>query len=81
MELLYDQFVKFYYEGRLAVKNNEDENTTVYVISEVNEKSGLVRLIELDRPVDGENHWVDLNVENVYVLEPIEVLERVTEWK
>jgi hypothetical protein len=67
--------------GRLAVKNSLDEDATVYVVWDVNEKSGLVRLVELDRPADGENHLVDYNIETIYLLEPLDVLERVIEFK
>jgi hypothetical protein len=81
MELLNVMFDKYTQVGMLAVKDNEDEDATVYVVWEVNEKADLVRLVELDRPVDGENHFVDLNVENVYLLEPIEIVERVRQWK
>jgi hypothetical protein len=77
MELLNSIFDKYTQVGMLAVKDNEDEDAIVYVVWEVKEKAGLVRLVELDRPMDGENHFVDLNVENVYLLEPLEVVERV----
>lgn len=67
--------------GRLVVKDEIDEDATVYVVWEVNTETTSVKLVELDRPQDGESHLVNILEENVYVLEPIEVLERVTEWK
>ena len=66
--------------GRLAVKDSEDEDSIVYVVWEIGEQGRDVRLVELDRPQDGENHFVNLDEELVYLLEPIEVLERVTQW-
>lgn len=79
MQLLNDLFEPFLYEGRLAVKEKNDDST-VYVVWEVDEEENRVKLVELDRAYDGEPHFVDLEEEEVYLLEPLEVVERVKEW-
>ena len=67
--------------GKLAVLDDEDEDGTVFVISEVNSQQNAVGLCELDSPSDGEYRIIKYNEVPVYVLEPIDVLERVVEWK
>lgn len=81
MELLNDLFEKYHHTGRLAVKDKEDEDSTVYVVWEVNEDDNTVFLVELDRPQDGDSRRVNLNDEKVYLLNPLEVVERVIQWK
>jgi hypothetical protein len=81
LEMLNTMFDMYTQVGMLAINDDSDENATVYVVWEVKEEARLVRLVELDRPSDGENHLVDLNVENVYLLEPKEVITRVRPWK
>lgn len=81
MQILNDLFEMYHHTGRLAVMDRDNENSTVYVLFEVNEKAKTVRLVELDRPNDGENFLVNLEMDIVYLLDPLEVLERVKEWK
>ncbi|PLS19007.1 hypothetical protein CVD28_00980 [Bacillus sp. M6-12] len=68
------------YKGRLAVLENSEEST-IYVIWEVNQEKKSVMLVELDRPQDGDTKHFHLKDDNVYILEPIEVVERVTTWE
>lgn len=62
--------------GRLATVQNKE---TVYVVWNYYDTSNLYLLLELDRPNDGE-HLV-LNSEGFHLLEPLEIVERVMEWK
>lgn len=67
--------------GKLAVLDNVDEDSTVFVVSEVNVERNMAGLCELDSPSDSEYRILNFNEVPVYVLEPIDVLERVVEWK
>ncbi|WP_080845656.1 hypothetical protein [Cytobacillus gottheilii] len=81
MELLNEMFEKYHHTGRLAVKESKNEDCIVYVVWEIDEQNNSVRLVELDNPLDGDKDFVDLNVVNVYLLDPLEVIERVIELK
>lgn len=63
--------------GKLAKIQNSE---TIYVIWEVNEIGRKVHLVELDRPQDGDMIVTGLYSKSIYVLEPLEVIENVTEW-
>jgi len=62
--------------GRLALIKNDN---TVFVVWDYNEKDDIVELVELDRPQDGKHLYLKSN--EIHLLEPIEIIERVTEWK
>lgn len=68
-------------ESRLAVLDNNNEEATVFVINDVNVEDNTVLLVELDRPADGKTARKNINKESIYLLEPLEVVERVTTWK
>lgn len=65
-------------KGRLAVL---EEDGTVYVVWRFEKNAQIVALVELDRPQDGQMLLLDFQKQDVYMLDPIEVIERVTEWK
>ena len=62
--------------GRLATVGNDD---TVIVIWSYDAENDIVELIELDRPVDGK--YLHLKSNEIHLLRPREVIERVTEWR
>jgi len=62
--------------GMLALVQNSQ---TIYVIWTI--KDDVVTLVELDRPHDGKNLNLDLQKDDIYILEPIDVVERVAEYK
>ena len=62
--------------GRLATVGNDD---TVFVIWSYDEENDIVELVELDRPLDGK--YLHLKSNEIHLLGPREVIERVTEWR
>ncbi|MCK2000514.1 hypothetical protein MZM54_03785 [[Brevibacterium] frigoritolerans] len=65
-------------KGRLVVL---EEDGKVYVVWRFEKNAQIVALVELDRPQDGQMLLLDFQKQDVYMLDPIEVIERVTEWK
>jgi hypothetical protein len=61
--------------GRLATLKHF---STIYVVWNYYESSGLYLLLELDSPQDGEQ--LLLKEDEFHLLEPLEVVEYVTEW-
>lgn len=80
IHLLNDLLHKSEHVGRLAVLEENDDGK-VYVVWEVNQYNDTVLLVELDRPNAGETLKLNLEEKEVYLLNPLEVVERVTEWK
>jgi hypothetical protein len=62
--------------GRLAVLKHVE---SVYVVWNYYESSDLYLLVELDRPSDGEQAVVKEN--EFRLLKPLEIVERVIQWK
>jgi hypothetical protein len=67
--------------GHLVVLDKKDKENTVYVIFDIDEINKKVFIVELDRPLDGNNKWLNIETDDVYLLSPKDVVERVQEWK
>lgn len=63
--------------GKLAVLK-KDRDGSVFVIYNFNDETNELYIVELDNPNDGVNMWVQLY--DLRILCPSEVIERVTEW-
>lgn len=75
-----DEFIQ-YQIGKLAVLDHKDEDCTVYVLWSYDDEKNEVLLVEIDRPADGKHLTFNVADSHIYLLEPIDVVERVTEWK
>lgn len=64
--------------GQLAVLEQTEESP-VYVVSDITEDEKEVTLVQLDRPQDSIV-TLKMNDCSIYLLEPVEVIERVHEW-
>jgi hypothetical protein len=62
--------------GRLVTVEGKE---VVYVVWNYYDADDLVLLFELDRPNDGEQ--LVLKRDEIHLLEPLEIVERITEWK
>lgn len=69
------------YIGKLAVLEKNEEDSKVYVVWEADKKENTLKLIELDRPMDGDIIHLQLDYESIYLLNPIDIVERVNQWK
>ena len=63
--------------GQLATIEN-DIKSKIYIVWDVNEKEEVATLVELDLSENEPMLKRNLKKEDVYILEPHEVLERVT---
>jgi hypothetical protein len=63
--------------GQLAVIENNN-TSKIYIVWDVNEKKEEATLVELDISEDEHMLKFDLKKEDIFILEPHELLERVT---
>lgn len=63
--------------SKLAVLK-KDRDGTVFVTYNFNDETNEIYIVELDSPNDGVNMWIQLD--EIHLLSPSEVIERVTEW-
>lgn len=63
--------------GQLAVIEN-NSTSKIYIVWDVNEKKEEATLVELDISEDEHILKFDLKKDDVFILEPHELLERVT---
>jgi hypothetical protein len=63
--------------GQLAVIENNN-TSKIYIVWDVNEKKEEATLVELDISEDENMLKFDLKKEDIFILEPHELLERVT---